>query len=49
MVPFHLFLFSLFVKKTNKEMTTQDYQNSLFANKLRETSKDIRYTMKHFM
>jgi hypothetical protein len=51
MVPFHLFLFlfSFFTKKSEKEMTFDQYQHRLLVEQLREKSKDMRSNMNHFM
>ncbi|MBM7660739.1 hypothetical protein JOC85_001511 [Bacillus mesophilus] len=49
MIPFHLFLFSFFKKKEQKEMTLEEYQNSLLVQQTREQSNDIRNRMNHYM
>ncbi|MBM6619667.1 YrzI family small protein [Bacillus suaedaesalsae] len=43
MIPFHLFLFTLFTKK--KEVTVDQYKHDLLVKKLRDKSLNNRHKM----
>jgi hypothetical protein len=42
MIPFHLFLLSIFTKKKETEVIMEQYQHILLVNELREKSKDVQ-------
>jgi hypothetical protein len=49
MIPFHLFLFSMFFKSKETEITMEQYQYDLLVKNLHQKSKDVLFQMNTYM
>jgi hypothetical protein len=49
MIPFHLFLFSLFVSKEKIEISGEQYRHDLLVKQLHEKSRENLFKMNLYM